>query len=134
METFGLNKREPREAALLPMNVLAYIGDSVYELYIRTHVINNYKANANRLHKATVKHVSAAAQAKSVKHLLDNELLDERESQIVRRGRNCRVTSMPKNADLTEYRYATAFECLIGYLYISNQVDRIKEIIDEIVL
>lgn len=134
METFGLNKLEPREAALLPMNVLAYIGDSVYELYIRTYVINNYKSNANRLHKATVKYVSAAAQAKSVKYLLDNQLLDDRESQIVRRGRNCRVTSMPKNADLTEYRYATAFECLIGYLYISNQTDRIKEIIDKIVL
>lgn len=133
MEAFGLNKLEPKEAAQMPMSVLAYIGDSVYELYVRTHIVNNYHVHVKQLHKATVAFVSAAAQAKGVRYLLDNDKLDERECQIIRRGRNCKVTSMPKNADLSEYRYATAFECLVGYLYISNQIERLNEIIGLII-
>lgn len=106
---------------------LAYIGDSVYELLVRTSIIRN-NLNVNELHKATIKYVKANAQSNIV-HGLEEFLTDE-EKNYVKKGRNTKTNSTPKNADILDYKYATGFECLIGYLYLTNQDQRLSEIFD----
>lgn len=111
------------------VKTLAYIGDVVYELYIREHVISNSHEQVNKLHKKTVKYVSAKAQAKIVE-LLDNELTEE-EKDIIRRGRNADANTIPKNTDVVTYKIATGFEALIGYLYLSKEETRLKDLINK---
>jgi len=109
--------------------VLAYIGDSVYELLIRTHTVsNNEKLSVNKLHKVSIGFVKAHAQSDAVHELMDS--LREDELNIVRRGRNSKSGTVPKNADLMEYKYATGFESLIGYLYLKKDFDRLMEIFE----
>ncbi|QEK13553.1 Mini-ribonuclease 3 [Crassaminicella thermophila] len=107
--------------------VLAYIGDAVYEVYIREYILHKYGGNVNKLHKIATKFVKASAQAKIV-HMLEKELNKE-EWAIIKKGRNQKSGSVPKNANLTDYKYATGFEALIGYLYLLGNKKRIKEII-----
>lgn len=107
---------------------LAYIGDGVYEIFVRTYVMNKGNAPVNKLHKASRELVKASSQAK-LYHAIE-ELLTEEEKAVLRRGRNAKSCSVPKNGDMTEYRHATGVEALIGYLYIDGQVERIKELID----
>lgn len=109
------------------VKTLAYIGDVVYELYIREHVISNSREQVNKLHKKTIKYVSAKAQAKIVE-ALNNELSDE-EKDIIRRGRNAEANTVPKNTDVITYKIATGFEALIGYLYLLKNEERLKYII-----
>jgi len=111
------------------VKTLAYIGDVVYELYIREHVISNSHEQVNKLHKKTVKYVSAKAQAKIVE-ILDNELTEE-EKDIIRRGRNADANTIPKNTDVVTYKIATGFEALIGYLYLSKEETRLKDLINK---
>jgi ribonuclease-3 family protein len=107
--------------------VLAYIGDVVYEIYVRTRVISEHPdLPAHRLHLHTVKYVKAHAQANSIHAILD--MLTEKELGIFKRGRNAKSATVPKNADLTEYRHATGFEALIGYLYLKHEQKRLEEI------
>lgn len=106
---------------------LAYIGDGVYEMFIRTYVIAKGNAPVNKLHKASRELVRASTQAK-IYHIIEEHLTEE-ESQVLRRGRNAKSISAPKNADITEYRHATGLEALIGYLYLDNQIQRIEELI-----
>ncbi len=109
--------------------VLAYIGDSVYELLIRTYTVsNNEKLSVNKLHKVSIGFVKAHAQSDVVHELMDS--LREDELNIVRRGRNSKSGTVPKNADLMEYKYATGFESLIGYLYLKKDFDRLMEIFE----
>ncbi|MGL4363132.1 MAG: Mini-ribonuclease 3 [Cellulosilyticaceae bacterium] len=108
---------------------LAYIGDGVYEMYVRTYIISKGNAPVNKLHKATRDMVRASAQSK-VYHVIES-LLTEEEQQVLRRGRNAKSVSVPKNADVSEYRHATGLEALIGYLYIDGQIDRIQELIQK---
>lgn len=108
---------------------LAYAGDAVYELLVRSYVINNHDTNVNKMHRLTVKFVKAQAQAYIIK-ILDNELTED-EKRIVKRGRNAKVTSSPKNAEMMEYKYATGFEALIGYLYLGNELDRLMELFNK---
>ena len=110
------------------VKTLAYIGDVVYELYIREHVISNSHEQVNKLHKKTIKYVSAKAQAKIVE-IVHDELSDE-EKDIIRRGRNADANTVPKNTDVVTYKIATGFEALIGWLYLSKQETRLKEIIN----
>ncbi len=110
---------------------LAYAGDAVYEFLVRSYIINNHDTNVNKMHKLTVKFVKAKAQAYIIK-TLDNDLTED-EKRIVKRGRNAKVTSSPKNAELMEYRYATGFEALIGYLYLNNELDRLMELFNKII-
>jgi len=105
---------------------LAYAGDAVYELLVRSHIIQNHDTNVNKMHKLSVKFVKANAQAYLI-NKLEHELTEE-EKRIVKRGRNAKVTSTPKNAELAEYRYATGFEALFGYLYLSNEFDRLMQL------
>ena len=107
---------------------LAYIGDGVYEIFIRTYVMNKGNMPVNKMHKASRELVRASSQSKI--YYLIEELLTEEEQAVLRRGRNAKSISTPKNGDMIEYRHATGLEALIGYLYIEGKVDRIKELID----
>ena len=108
---------------------LAYIGDAVYELFVRT-VILNRDQNSKLLHRKATSYVSASAQAELV-HALE-ERLEEKEREMVRKGRNAKTNTSPKNAELIDYKYATGFECLMGYLYLSGKDERLTEIFEEI--
>lgn len=107
---------------------LAYIGDGVYEIFVRTYVINRGNMPVNKMHKASRELVRASSQAKI--YFLIEEMLTEAEEAVLRRGRNAKSVSIPKNGNVNEYRHATGLEALIGYLYIEGKVDRIKELID----
>ena len=121
------NKTEEEINLMSPLT-WAYIGDCVYELYIRTKLVNNTNLKPHKLHIETIKYVRAEAQAKFLKEI--EEELTEEEKEIVRRGRNAQNHHLPKNASVQEYRYATAFEALIGYLFLTKKYNRIKEIIN----
>jgi len=108
--------------------VLAYIGDSVYELLLREQVLAAGQVNADRLHQSAVKYVRAEAQANALKELLEQLTVDE--VALVKRARNKKITSKPKNADPVVYKWATAFEALIGYLYLSKKINRLEDIIN----
>jgi ribonuclease III family protein len=108
---------------------LAYIGDAVYELYVRHHLLSNGNVKPHQLHKQAIQYVSAKAQAKVLLTLLENELLTEEEKSVVRRGRNAKSGTIPKNTDVQTYRYSTAFEALIGYHFLGNNEKRVEEII-----
>jgi len=108
---------------------LAYIGDAVYELYVRHHLINKGGVKPQQLHEEAVQFVSAPAQATVVKQWLHKDLLTKEERAIVRRGRNAKTHSVPKNITIEDYKYATAFEALIGYHYLNSTKDRLEELI-----
>ncbi len=103
---------------------LAFIGDAVYETFIRTKVLLKANMSAHKLHKEAVTFVRASAQSYAMQTLLP--LLSEEEADVFKRGRNAHSASVPKNADVTEYRTATGFEALIGYLYLIHQTDRMN--------
>ena len=114
MENIIEPKRTEEEVNFLNPLVWAYIGDSVYELFIRTNLVNNSNEKVHKLHVNAVKFVKAARQAKILK-AIEKELTEE-EQNIVRRTRNTQNHHIAKNATPAEYSYATAFEGLIGYL------------------
>ena len=105
----------------------AYIGDSVYELFIRTHLVNTTRLKPHNLHIEAIKYVKAKAQA-DILSKIENELT-EKELEIVKRGRNAENHHLPKNATVQEYMYSTGFEALIGYLYLTKQDERLEEIL-----
>lgn len=105
---------------------LAFVGDAAYELYVRSRLMQLGSINTNRLHKAAIHYVKASAQAKSMHKLLD--VLSENELAVYKRGRNAKSATVPKNADVSEYRSATGFEALVGYLYLKNEPQRLYEI------
>lgn len=117
------------EVNLMSPLVWAYVGDSVYEIFIRTHLVETTKLKPHKLHIETIKYVKAKAQAERLQKLQD--ILTDKEKEIVRRTRNTENHHVPKNANPTDYMYATAFEGLIGYLYLSGQDDRLKEILNK---
>ena len=110
--------------------VLAYLGDSVYELLIRDFFIKKGINKVNNLQNKVTKYVSAKDQARIIEMLLDNKLLTDEEVDIVKKGRNAKVNSHPKNTDILTYKWATALECLFGYLYIKEEKERINELIN----
>lgn len=108
---------------------LAYMGDAVYEVYVREFVIRHGLTKPHHLHKEATNFVSGKAQSEILHYFLNENLLKEEELAVVRRGRNAKSGTVPKNLDVQTYRYGTAFEALIGYLYLSNDEERLKEII-----
>ncbi|HHU18434.1 MAG: Mini-ribonuclease 3 [Anaerovoracaceae bacterium] len=114
---------------IMNSTVLAFIGDSVFELYIRRHVIDKGQVNADLLHQSAVRFVRAEAQARAMKAMLD-ELTDD-EMSLVKRARNKKISTKPKHVDPIIYKWATAFEALIGHLYLSEKYDRMEEIINK---
>lgn len=111
----------------LPALVLAYVGDAVYELAVRGHLVNAGLVKVNRLHSEAVKYVNAAAQARVLKHL--ETILTGEEAAVVRRGRNAKPPHTPRGPGVLEYRHSTAFESLIGYLYLKGDAARLQEIL-----
>lgn len=108
--------------------VLAYLGDSIYENYIRKFLINKGIANVNDLQKESIKYVSAVGQAKYITEMIDKNLLTEDELDVFKRARNYKTTSHPKNCDIITYKYATGLEAVIGYLELNNNRERIDKI------
>ena len=129
MEELIERKREKQEVNFLNPLVWAYVGDSVYELFIRTNLVNNSNEKVHKLHINAIKYVKAAGQAKILKAI--EEELTEEEKNIVRRARNTQNHHIAKNATPAEYTYATAFEGLIGYLYLTKQDKRLKYILNK---
>lgn len=121
--------RDIQDVRMLSPLVWAYIGDSVYEIFIRNNLINNSNAKPHKLHIETVKFVKAKAQVQTLNKIYDD--LTEEEKDIVRRGRNVQNHHVPKNVDVAEYAYATAFEALLGFLYLSKQDERLKELLNK---
>lgn len=110
--------------------VLAYLGDTIYENYVRRFLISKGIANVNDLQKEAVSYVSATNQAAFLTKMIDNNLLTESELDVVKRARNYKTTSHPKSCDILTYKYATGLEALIGYLDLINQKERIDEIMN----
>ena len=107
---------------------LAYLGDAVYEVLIRDYLINKGIAKVEDLQKEAIKYVSAKSQSKILDYLIQNNYLSDDEIQIVKRGRNYKRESHPKNTDIGTYKLSTGFEALIGYLYLDNNKARIDKI------
>ena len=110
---------------------LAYLGDSVFELYIREHFIKKGISKVETLQKEATKYVSAKGQAKILTYLIDNNILTNNELDIVKRGRNNKRSNHPKNTDIITYKLSTGFESLIGYLYLTKK-ERLYEILNSI--
>lgn len=127
IEFVELEKDETDVNLMSPLT-WAYVGDCVYELYIRTMLINKTKLKPHKLHIETIKYVRAQAQAKFLKKIYED--LTEEEKDIVRRGRNAENHHLPKNCDVQDYMHSTAFEALIGYLYLTKNEKRIKELLN----
>ena len=102
---------------------LAYIGDAIYDLVIRSVIVERANRSANDLHKKTTRYVKAEAQAKMILALMEE--LTEEEEAVYKRGRNAKSYTVAKNASMADYRKATGFEALMGFLYLTGQVDRL---------
>ncbi|MBP0727037.1 Mini-ribonuclease 3 [Bacillus sp. RG28] len=124
-----LHSEKTVDARQLNSLALAYIGDAVYEIYVRHHLLTKGTVRPNQLHKAATSFVSAKGQAKIIKQMFTNDMLTEEEIAVVKRGRNAKSGTVPKNTDVQTYRYATAFEALIGYYYLLKQEERLQELI-----
>lgn len=120
------SSKNEEEINLLSPLVWAYIGDSVYEIYVRTNLVQNTNLKPHKLHIETTKKVKAQAQAETLVKIQDK--LTEQEKEIVRRARNTKNHHLPKHANVQEYCYATALEALIGYLFLTEQEKRLQEI------
>ena len=108
------------------------MGDTVYEYYVRRFLINNKISNVNDLQKNAVNFVSAKNQARFLEKLMNENFFDEEEISIIKRARNHKGVSHPKNCDIVTYKHATALEALIGYLKLENKNERIETIMNKI--
>ena len=111
---------------------LAYLGDAVYEVYIRNYLIHKGIAKVEELQKVAIRYVSAKSQSRILNYLIDKNYLSDSEIDIVKRGRNYNRLSHPKNTDIITYKMATGFETLIGYLYLDDKKTRLDEIMNYI--
>lgn len=110
--------------------VLAYLGDSIYEVYIRKYLIDKGIQKVKELQNESIKYVSANSQAKYLKEMIDNDFFSKEELNIIITARNHKNNHKPKNCDIITYKYATGFEALIGYLYLEYKINRIEEIVN----
>ena len=115
------------------MLVLAYLGDSIYETYIRKYLIDEGISKVKELQAESIKYVSAKGQALYLKNMIDSNFLSEEELGVVMCARNHKNNHKPKNCDIITYKYATGFEALIGHLYFKNDISRIEEIVNYII-
>ena len=115
------------EAKLKNPQVLAFIGDAVYSLYVRNLIVLNNEGKSGELHKLTTKFVKAKSQSETIEKIMP--LLTEKENDIFRRGRNYKTQSVAKNSSVQEYHRATGFEAVLGYLYLSGQFERINQLL-----
>lgn len=108
---------------------LAYVGDAIYEIYIRDYLVEEGLTKPNQLHRTATHYVSAKAQAMLIQAMLAENLLTEEEELFYKRGRNAKSHTSAKNADITTYRVATGFESLMGYLHLTKQTTRLEELV-----
>ena len=125
-ELFTVKRPEEEVNLLLPLT-WAYIGDAVYELYIRKKLVEETNMKPHKLHIEAIKYVKAKSQAEKLEKIYEN--LTDEEKDIVRRARNTQNHHLPKNSNVQEYMYSTAFEALIGYLYLMNRFNRLDELL-----
>lgn len=111
---------------------LAYIGDAIYEVYIRKHLIQKGIVKVEQLQKEAVNYVSAKNQAYFLKNMIANNVFTENEMQIIIRARNHKGNRHPKNTDIITYKHSTGLEAIIGYLYLNNNIERINYIMNYI--
>lgn len=109
---------------------LAFEGDAIYSTYIRKYLIFQGMTKPNQLHRKATMYVSAKAQAMLINMMLEAQLLTEKEEEIYKRGRNTNSHTKAKNADVVTYRMSTGFEAVMGYLHMTEQIDRLEELID----
>lgn len=109
---------------------LAFEGDAVYSLYIRRHLIFQGQTKPNQLHRLATRYVSAKAQAMLIEAMLDGQLLTQEEDAIYKRGRNAHSHTKAKNTDILTYKKSTGFEAVLGYLHMTQQIDRLEELIN----
>lgn len=123
-----------KELVIMNRNVLvlAYMGDSVYSVYIRKYLIDLGISKVDKLQKDSIDYVSAKAQAKFVDKMISSGFLTQEELDIFYRARNHKGTRHPKNTDIVTYKYSTGFEAIIGYLYFENNINRIEKIVNYI--
>ncbi len=107
---------------------LAFVGDAVYEVFIRTKLSKDVNMQSSKLHKQAIRYVSAVAQS-AIVHAIEDKFTDE-EMAVYKRGRNAHTHTSAKNADIVDYRHATGFEALIGYLYLKKDSVRLSEILE----
>lgn len=110
--------------------VLAYLGDSVYENYVRLYLVKKGLNHVKTLQEESLKYVSAKSQAKILKELVNNNIFNKYEQEIIRRARNTKTNSHPKNTDIITYKEATSLEALFGYLKLENNIERIEELMN----
>lgn len=120
---------EPEAARQLSPLVLAYIGDTVFDLYVRTSLVLKRRGNAGALHRQSVALVNARAQAQLARRVFEN--LDADEKDIFMRGRNAKSATVPKNMSVADYRQATALEAVLGYLYLTGRTGKMEDILKE---
>ena len=125
MNIYGMPEKDVDQLSPL---VLAFIGDAVYEVFVRSLIVSRGNAPVHKLHKESIAFVKAKAQCGIVRRIMDS--LEPEEQDVVRRGRNAKSGTIPKNADVTEYKYATGFEAMIGYLYLKKRFKRLGEIFE----
>ncbi len=119
---------ESKDAKLLNGLALAYIGDAIYELMIREHLLEVGQTRPNQLHQYATQFVSAKAQAKIIDSFIETDSLTEEEESFYKRGRNSKINTKAKNADIQTYLKSTGFEALMGYLYLTHQEERLKDL------
>ncbi|MCM3768184.1 Mini-ribonuclease 3 [Neobacillus niacini] len=119
------------DAQQLNSLALAYMGDAVFETYVRRHLLYSGQVRPHQLHREGTKYVSAKAQCQILFWMMDNGLLTETETSVVMRGRNAKSGTVPKNTDVQTYRYSTAFEALMGYLFLTGENERLEELISQ---
>jgi ribonuclease-3 family protein len=124
LEQFGVKKADVNTYSPL---ALAYIGDGIYDLVIRSVVVGQGNTRADRLHKRTSQLVKAHTQSQMIEALLS--YLSDEELSVYRRGRNAKSNTMAKNASMSDYRRATGFEALMGYLYLKDEMARLIELV-----
>lgn len=118
------------DAGLYNGLVLAYIGDAIYEVRVRKHVMEMGLTQVNGLHKAAIKYTSGEAQARVIRYFKENNLLTDEELSYYKRGRNSSVSKVRKHISRSDYLDGTGFESLIGYLYLENNIERLNDIMD----
>ena len=127
LEQMGLNSLDEPTVRMMNPLKLAYLGDALFEVYIRNYLINEVVLTPHEMSKKAIKYVKASSQAKLVMGIKD--ALTDEEWSLVKRGRNQKSATVPKNALLSDYKYATGFEALIGYLYLLGREERLIEIV-----
>ena len=118
------------DAKQLNSLALAYMGDAVFESYVRRHLLYSGKVRPNQLHRLATRYVSAKGQCQILFQMMNEKLLNEEETAVVMRGRNAKSGTVPKNTDVQTYRYSTAFEALMGYLFLEGRLERLEELVE----